>query len=42
MAKKKAAKSIIDINQVLLDELDINKMSPLEALNLLYELKEMK
>ena len=25
-----------------LDELDINKMSPLEALNLLYELKEMK
>lgn len=25
-----------------LDELDINKISPLEALNLLYELKEMK
>ena len=25
-----------------LDEIDINKMSPLEALNLLYELKEMK
>lgn len=25
-----------------LDEIDINKMSPIEALNLLYELKEMK
>ena len=34
--------SLADEIKKRLDEVDVNKMSPIEALNLLYELKEMK
>ena len=34
--------SLRDIIKERLDEIDINRVSPIEALNILYELKEMK